>query len=220
MLTLQEVKENQQIKEFIRQTEIYLDALKYTDHGQRHLNIVADRSRKIARHFHLSAREQEIAAIAGYCHDMGNFMGRTQHHYWASFLFSQVFINEINPRDLASIMQAIASHDKHELKIVNKVTAALIIADKSDVHRTRVKEKNLKKIKADIHDRVNYSVTKNDLQINSQKKEIILKLQIDTKITKPLDYFDIFLERMTFCKEAARYLNYNFVLIINDFKLS
>ncbi|MCD4705123.1 HD domain-containing protein [bacterium] len=221
MITLKQIKQNPKTKEFINQTEVYLDALSYTDHGERHLNIVADRARKIARHLNLSVHEQELAAIAGYCHDMGNFLGRTQHHYWSSFLFSQVFMSEINnPNDITSIMQAIASHDKNELKIVNKITACLILADKSDVHRTRVKEKNMNKIKTDIHNRVNYSVTKNDFKINKNKKQIILKLNIDTKITKPMDYFEIFLERMTFCKEAAKFLKYDFVLIINNFKLS
>lgn len=220
MITLKEVKENEKIKEFISQTEIYLNALGYTDHGQRHVNIVSDRARKIARTLELSKEEEESSAISGYCHDMGNFLGRDNHNFWSALLFSQIYINEIDPRSLSSIMQAIAGHDKDELKINNNIMACLILADKSDVHRTRVKEKNIKKIAEDIHDRVNYAVIDNDLKISKKNKQIILKLVIDTKITEPMDYFEIFLDRMIFCRKAAEYLKYNFVLIINNFKLS
>lgn len=220
MITLKEVKENEKIKEFISQTEKYLNALGYTDHGQRHVNIVSDRARKIARTLELSKEEEESSAISGYCHDMGNFLGRDNHNFWSALLFSQIYINEIDPRSLSSIMQAIAGHDKDELKINNNIMACLILADKSDVHRTRVKEKNIKKIAEDIHDRVNYAVINNDLKISKKNRQIILKLVIDTKITEPMDYFEIFLDRMIFCRKAADYLKYKFVLIINNFKLS
>jgi uncharacterized protein len=219
-INLLKVKKNPYIQEFINQTEKYLDALGYTDHGHRHINIVADRARSLAKNIGLNQHQQEISAIAGYCHDLGNFLGRTNHHYFGASLFSQIFLSQINPSDLSIIMQAITSHDKNELKLVHKVSAILILADKSDVHRTRVKNKNIKEIKNDIHDRVNYSVTKNDFKVDKKKKEIVLKLKVDTKITKPLEYFEIFTERMTYCRLAAEYLNYKFVLIINNFKLS
>ncbi|MFA5755176.1 MAG: HD domain-containing protein [Candidatus Paceibacterota bacterium] len=220
MITLKEVKENDKIKEFITQTEKYLNALGYTDHGQRHVNIVSDRARKIARSIGLSKKEEELSAIAGYCHDIGNFLGRDNHNFWSALLFSQIYINEIDPKDLSIIMQAMAGHDKDELKINNNIMACLILADKSDVHRTRVREKNIKNITEDIHDRVNYAAIDNDLKISKKNKQIILKLVIDTKITEPMDYFEIFLDRMIFCRKAAEYLKYNFVLIINNFKLS
>lgn len=219
-LTLDQVKNNSQIKSFISQTEVFLDALGYTDHGQRHINIVAARARTLAQKIGLSKNDQELSAIAGYCHDMGNFLGRTQHHYWASLLFSQVFINEADSSDVTTIMQAIVTHDKAELKIVSKISAVLILADKSDVHLTRVRKKEIKNIKNDIHDRVNYSVTDNKFSIDNGKKEIILRLKIDTKITPPLEYFEIFIDRMTYCRLAADYLGYKFVLYINNFKLS
>ena len=220
-LKLQEVKKNLKIQSFISQTEKYLDSLGFTDHGHRHLEIVSSRAMKLAREIGMNKKDQELSGIAGYCHDMGNFLGRTQHHYWAAMLFSQVYLNEMdNANDVSTIMQAIVIHDKDEVKIVSQVAAVLILADKSDVHRDRVKDKRAVNIKADIHDRVNYSVTKNDFQINKQKKEIILKLKLDTKITEPIEYFEIFMERMIFCRQAALYLKYKFVLIINDFKLS
>lgn len=219
-LTLEAVKENPKIKNFIEQTHHYLTAMEYTDHGPRHINIVSDRARSIAKKLGFSQREQELAAIAGYCHDMGNFMGRTQHHYWAALLFSQVFLNEVDdPNDVSTVVQAIVSHDKNELKIVSKITAALIIADKSDVHRSRVKMSNLKNLKEDIHDRVNYAAIDNDLLVDAKKKVITLKVQLDPKISAPLEYFEIFTERMAFCRLAAEYLGCKLGLEINKFKL-
>ena len=220
-LQLKTIKENLKIQNFIKQTEKYLDALNYTDHGFRHVNIVADRARSLAKTIGLNQKNQELSAIAGYCHDMANFLGRTYHHYMGAILFSQIFLNQIkNTNDVSIIMQAITSHDKNELKIVSKITAVLILADKSDVHRSRVKNKDIEHIKKDIHDRVNYSVIKNDFSVNKDKKEIILKLKINTRITELIEYFEIFTERMTYCRQAAKYLNYKFVLIINNFKLS
>jgi len=219
-LTLEEVKENKKIKDFVKQTEKYLDSLGYTDHGSRHINIVADRAKSIAKKIGLSKREQELSAIAAYCHDMGNFLGRSQHHYWAALLFSQVFLNEAdNPNDVSTIAQAIVSHDKNELKIVDKVTAVMILADKSDVHRSRIRKKSKMNLKEDIHDRVNYAVTKNDIIVNSNKKIITLKMELDTKFSAPLEYFEIFTERMSYCRLAAEYLGYKFGLEINKFKL-
>jgi hypothetical protein len=219
-LTLKLVKENLKIQDFIKQTETYLDALGFTDHGSRHINIVADRARSIAKRLGMSEREQELSSVAAYCHDMGNFLGRTQHHYWAALLFSQVFLNEVdNPNDVSTIAQAIVSHDKDDLKIVNKVTAVLILADKSDVHRSRVHKTSGKNLQKDIHDRVNYAIIDNDLIVDKGKKLITLKLKLDDKFSAPLEYFEIFTERMAFCRVAADSLGYKFGLEINKFKL-
>jgi len=219
-LTLDLVKQNPKIKDFAKQTEKYLDALGYTDHGFRHINIVADRARSIAKKIGMSAREQELSAIAAYCHDMGNFLGRDQHHYWAALLFSQVFLNEVeDPNDVSTIAQAIVSHDKYDLKIVDRVTAVLILADKSDVHRSRVKQTKGSNLYKDIHDRVNYAIIDNDLIVDPKKKRITLRLKLDTKFSNSLEYFEIFTERMTFCRLAAEFLGYKFGLDINNFKL-
>jgi len=219
-LTLSEVKNNPQIINFIQQTEKYLNALGYTDHGFRHLDIVVERAIQIAKSIGLPQRQGELAAIAGYCHDMGNFLGRSQHHYWAAMLFSQVFIGQLAADELSTIMQAIVSHDKNELKLVNKVSAILILADKSDVHRSRVISAERGHFHQDIHDRVNYASTWNKLEIDRRKKQIILKIKIDAQVAEPIDYFEIFIDRMTFCRSAAKFLGYQFVLIINNFKLS
>ncbi|MFA5047885.1 MAG: phosphohydrolase [Patescibacteria group bacterium] len=221
MLALQQVKDNPFINDFIQQSEKYLRALGYTDHGFRHIGIVSDRAVKLAKDVGLSAAQQELAGIAGYCHDMGNFMGRTQHHYWSAILFSQIFSAQVEPDDLSSVMQAIVSHDKNELKLVNEIAAVLILADKSDVHRSRVVADSLSRDMAeDIHDRVNYAATENKLAINTRKKEILLKIIIDTSVAEPIDYFEIFIDRMTFCRQAASYLGYKFILTINNFRLS
>lgn len=216
-LNLKQVKGDARINSFIDQTDKYISSLGYTDHGRRHCDIVSDRTKKIANKIGLNASEQELGAIAGWCHDMGNFLGRTQHHYWAAMLFSQCYINQVTrPADVAKISQAIVSHDKDDLKIVDKVTACLVIADKSDVHRNRVLNKNIKSIKDDIHDRVNYAVTDNHLLIDNKKKTIVLSLTLDTKFTSIMDYFSIFVARMNYCQKAATYLKYEFHLKINN----
>lgn len=219
-ITLEEVKNNPFVDNFIRQTETYLTALGYTDHGYRHVNIVSDRCIGLAQKLGLSRHDCELAGIAGYCHDMGNYLGRSQHHYWSAMLFSQIFIPQYDPQDISRLTQAMVTHDKDEIKIVDKIAAILIIADKSDVHRDRVVRKDLKGIQSDIHDRVNYAATSNILKINRLRKQIVLKVTIDTKESNTMDYFEIFSERMSFCRVAAKFLGYKFVLIINNFKLS
>ncbi len=217
MLTFSQVKKNPQILEFIKATEVAAEKLNYTDHGLRHCNLVADRARTIALEIGLDKKEQELAAIAGFCHDMGMFLGRTQHHYWGSLLFSQVFLGKAQTNDLITIMQAVVNHDKEDLVILNKISAILILADKADVQRGRVIEKNMDKIKEDIHDRVNYAVEEAKLRFNG--KEIILKLKIDANFVPVIEYFEIFTTRMAYCRSAAHYLGYKFGLEINNFKL-
>ena len=218
-LTYQAVKDNPQIDGFIKATEKYIIELGYTDHGYRHLNIVVNRAQELARELGLSTKDQELVAVAGYCHDLGNFMGREMHHYWSALLVAQILLPHVKQTtDLAKVLQAIVNHDNNDLHTSNTIAAVLVIADKSDVHRSRVKQKNLRKIKEDIHDRVNYAVTDNDLLIDRKTKEITLKLTIDTEWVDPLAYFQIFIERMTACQSAAKVFGYKFVLIINDFR--
>lgn len=219
-LTLADVKSNPYVDNFIRQTEKYLIALGYTDHGFRHVGIVSQRCMDLAKQLGLSQHDQELAGIVGYCHDMANFLGRTQHHYWAAMLFSQIFIPEYEPEDVSRVCQAIVSHDKDDLKIVDKLSAVLILADKSDVHRSRVIDSDAKDFDQDIHDRVNYAATGNSLTVDKKKKYVTLKIQIDTKQAEPIDYFEIFIDRMSFCRLAAEFLGYKFVLVINNFRLS
>lgn len=221
MLTLEKIKKHPEIKECISKSEEYLDHLGYTDHGARHVGVVSDRAKSLAKNIGLDKRNQELAAVAGYCHDMGNFLQRNNHCYTGAFLFSQFFLGTSkDTKGVLEVMQAIANHDENKYEIINKIGAILILADKSDVHRDRVKDKSPKNIKEDIHDRVNYSVIGSSFKSNNSKKEIVLRLKIDTKVTGIMEYFEIFNERMIACRKAAQFLEYSFVLIINDFKLA
>lgn len=219
MITLKDVKKNEQILEFINQTEKAMEALSYTNHGLRHTGVVADRAMKIAKEIGMSPREIELSGIAGYCHDMGNFMSRTNHHYFAGLLFFEVFKGEFEPKEIAQIMQAIAEHDKPEMSFTTAIAAVLVIADKSDVDRSRVTQRDMKDIKQDIHDRVNYATTESNLKVDKTKKRITLTLKIDTNFTPVMEYFEIFTERMAFCRTAAKFLGYDFGLVINKFRL-
>lgn len=221
MLTLSKIKKDPQILEFIKQTEKVLAALSYTDHGFRHANLVADRARKIAREIGLNKEEEEMAAIAGFCHDMGNFLSRTLHNYFGALLFHQVFQNQFQPQKLVTIMQAISNHDKRieDMSFANAVSAIVVLADKSDVHRSRVIAKNIEEIKTDIHDRVNYATRMSSIEADKKKKRITLTLKIDTNFVPIMEYFEIFTERMVFCRKAAESLGYDFGLIINKFRL-
>ncbi|HOZ53307.1 MAG TPA: phosphohydrolase [bacterium] len=221
MLNLEEIKNHLGVKECIKKSEQYLNFLGYTDHGVRHVSVVSDRAKSLAKNIGLDKREQELAAIAGYCHDMGNFLQRTEHCYTGAMLFSQFFLGTSDDtKGVLEIMQAIANHDENKYEIINKIGAILILAVKSDVHRSRVKNKTPENIKSDIHDRVNYSVIDSSFKLNKLKKEIVLRLKIDTKITGAMEYFEIFNERMIVCRRAANFLGYNFVLVINNFKLA
>ena len=217
MLTLNEVKKNPQIKEFIKQTEQSLKVAGFTEHGLIHAELVANRARDIAKDIGLSEKEQELSAIVGFCHDMASFLSRRDHHYFGGLLFHQIFQNEFSPKEIVKIMRAISMHDRDEMEFCNPISAVVILADKSDVRRSRVMIKKRDKIQSDIHDRVNYATKSSKIHVN--KNKITLTLKIDTKIVPIMDYFEIFTYRMVYCREAARFLGYKFELIINNFKL-
>ncbi|MFH1656507.1 MAG: HD domain-containing protein [Candidatus Nealsonbacteria bacterium] len=221
MITLKQVKENSQILEFIKQTEKTLLDLSYTDHGFRHANLVSDRAKKIAQDIGLTEKEQELAGISAFCHDMANFLSRSYHNYLGSLLFHQVFSNDFEPKEMADIMQAISNHDKKKEDLIfeSPISAISVLADKSDVHRSRVSSKSIDKIKTDIHDRVNYATRMSKLDVDKKKKRIILTLRIDTNFVPIMEYFEIFTGRMVFCRQAAQSLGYDFGLVINKFKL-
>ena len=223
MITFAKIKNNSHLLEFIKQSERALKNEGYTNHGLAHVQLVADRARTVAREMGLSKEEQEMAAISGFCHDMGNFLSRSYHQYFGALLFYQVFKNEFPIAQVSEIMQAIASHDsnhyKEEMNFSSPVSAILVIADKSDVRRERVYTKDLREIKRDIHSRVNYATYWSKLKIDNRKKKITLTLKIDTKFVPIIEYFEIFTQRMVYCRQAAKYLGYKFGLLINNFKL-
>lgn len=219
MLSLREVKNNPQVLEFIRQSDLATQALGYTEHGFRHSNLVSLEAQRIAKEIGFKEREQELAGIAGFCHDMGNFLGRSQHHYWGSILFHQIFVNDFTSEEASLIMQAIANHDKDTMKLTNDISALVVLADKSDVHRDRISSQSSKEVEEDKHNRVNYATTRSALKIDKSKKQISLILKIDTNVVPIIEYFEIFTERMSYCRKAADYLGYKFNLVINNFKL-
>ena len=228
MLTLAKVNSNKHILEFIKKSEESLKAIGYTDHGLTHSQLVADRARTIAQELGLSKEEQEQAAISGFCHDMANFLSRPFHYYFGALLFYEVFKESVDIKELIPIMQAIALHDKEdeelsllkeELELTNPVQAILVIADKSDVRRSRVTTSDMDKIKRDIHDRVNYATELSKLKLDKKNKQIILTLKIDTNFVPIMEYFEIFTRRMVYCRQAAEFLGYRFGLIINNFRL-
>jgi uncharacterized protein len=219
MINLETVQKNKYILEFIKQTDMALDSIGYTDHGMRHAKLVAERSRELAKKIGLSERDQELCAIAGFCHDMGNFFARTNHHYWGALLFSQIFMNQLEPEELTVLVQAISNHDREEMRFTNSIAAVTVLADKSDTNRSRVKQVDMANLKMDIHDRVNYAVEESGIEVDPEKKEIKLILKIDTKFCPIMEYFAIFTGRMMYCRQAADALGYNFSLEINHFKL-
>jgi hypothetical protein len=219
MFGFEDVKNNPQILNFIKQTESSMMAIDYTNHGLRHVNLVAQRAMQISKSLGFSKREGELAAIAGFCHDMGNFMTRTYHYYYAALLFHQVFQEKFAPEEMTAIMQAISNHDKEEMNFTHAISAIVVLADKSDVDRSRVTETNIEKIKKDIHDRVNYATRESKIKIDRNKKRITLTLKIDTNFCPIMEYFEIFTERMVFCRKAAQFLGYDFGLVINKFRL-
>lgn len=219
MISLNEVNDNPYLSEFIRQSEKRLFDLKYTSHGLDHVNLVSDRARNIAKEIGLNKKEQELAAIVGYVHDFGNFLSRSYHNYFGALIFQQIFQKDFSPEELSLIMQAIVDHDREEMELSHPISAVVVLADKSDVRRERVRVSDKKVIQDDIHNRVNFATKHSKLGIDKKGKTITLSLEIDTAFVQVMEYFEIFTDRMIYCRKAAQYLGYKFGLIINNFKL-
>lgn len=218
MITLEEVIENPEVDALIKGAQKQLDGLGYTEHSHRHISIVSKRAGEILKVLGYPERTVELARIAGYLHDIGNCVNRTDHAHSGAILAYQILKDMGMPvEERTEIMMAIGNHDEKTGTAVSDISAALILADKSDVHRDRVTNTNLSTF--DIHDKVNYAVTNADLTIDSKKKRIVLKLTIDTEISPVLDYFEIFMDRTMMSKYAAKYLDIWFELLINDTRL-
>lgn len=218
MITLDDVKNNIEVRELVEGAQQQLDALGYTEHSIRHISIVSKRAGDILETLGYDEKKVELARIAGYLHDIGNCINRTDHAHSGALLAYNILKEMGMPlEDCVQILMAIGNHDEHTGNSVSEISAALILADKSDVHRSRVRNQNLANF--DIHDKVNYAVTKSELNISSEDRRVTLDLTIDTSICPMLDYFEIFMERTMMSKYAAKYLNIWFELIINDTKL-
>lgn len=213
-MTLEDVKNDREVNILIDNTERQLTELGYTEHGRRHIGIVSEIAGNILKELGYSEREVELARIAGYLHDIGNSINRTDHAHNGALL-SYDILKKIgfSIEDAAEVMMAIGNHDEGSGTAVSAISAALILADKADVHRSRVRNENLSRF--DIHDRVNYAVEEAKMQVDTENKKVYLKLKIDTDICPVIKYFEIFLDRMLMCKRAASYLDVWFHLEIN-----
>ena len=214
MIKLEDLKKDEEIKTLINTAERQLIELGYTEHGLRHIGIVSTLAGKILKEFGYSEREVELAEIAGYMHDIGNAINREDHAHTGAILAYEILKQRgMDMYEAAEIMMAIGNHDEKTGNAVSPISAALILADKSDVHRSRVRNANQSRF--DIHDRVNYAVEESDLVVDKENNKVILQLKIDTNICPVIKYFEIFLDRMLLSKRAAHYLGIWFELNIN-----
>ena len=217
-MTYKDIKHNEEVNELLKKGNQNLGLLGYTDHSQAHCVRVAETAAQILKKFGYSEHDIELARIAGYMHDIGNAINRNRHAEYGGLLANEILKQyDLSIPDRITIVSAISNHDESTGGAVDPISAALIIGDKTDVRRSRVREKP--KASFDIHDRVNYSVTKAELKINENKTLIKLKLHIDTRYGSVMDYFEIFLNRMVLCRKAADTLGLQFKLIINEQQL-
>ena len=218
MITLQDIKKDSRVRTYIQKADESLIALGFTEHSFAHVGMVAKNSKYILETLGYSERDVELAQIAGYLHDIGNLINRIDHSQSGAVMAFRILDNlGMDPVEVAEIVTAIGNHDEGTGKPVSDLAAALILADKSDVRRSRVRNRDIAAF--DIHDRVNYSVTKSRLEIDESKTSVRLNLHIETEYSSVMDYFEIFLNRMTMCRRAAERLGLKFELVINDQKL-
>ena len=214
-MTYEMIMKDESIKTYIRQADASLAALGFTEHSFAHVGRVADMAGYLLETLGYPERTVELAKIAGYLHDIGNLVNRVEHSQSGAVMAFRLLDKMGFPaEEICTIVTAIGNHDEGTGVPVNPVAAALILADKSDVRRSRVRVTDMKDF--DIHDRVNYSVTKSELKINEKKTNVKLKLTVDTHFSPVINYFEIFMNRMILCRKAAEALDLDFKLIINE----
>lgn len=217
-MTYQDILNNEEINAYIQKGNANLDVLGFTDHSQAHSGLVAQRAAKILGQLGYGEHEMELARIAGYMHDIGNVVNRKNHAEYGAILANDILKQTDMPlEDRVIVVSAIGNHDEGTGGAKDPVSAALIIADKTDVRRNRVTEKEPAKF--DIHDRVNYAVTNTTLTVDAEKMEITLNLEVDETICTMYEYFDIFLGRMMMSRGAAEMLGAKFKLRVNGGKV-
>lgn len=218
MITLEDVKNNKEVQALIEGTQRQLNVLGFTEHSIRHISIVSKRAADILETFGYSKERIELAKIAGYLHDIGNCVNRVDHAQSGALLAYNILKEMgMEEKDRIEIMMAIGNHDEQTGTAVSDISAALILADKSDVHRDRVINKNIATFGK--HDKVNYAVTNTKLALDKENRKVTLTINIDTEICPVLDYFEIFMDRTMMSKYAAKYLGVWFELVINNTKL-
>jgi metal-dependent HD superfamily phosphatase/phosphodiesterase len=202
-ITFESIREHPRVRVYVRKADEALAEIGYTEHGERHVGLVAHIAYNILKRLGHPEREAELAAIAGYMHDIGNAVNR-DHHAQTSAVMAMQLLADMGMPDLeiVQVMGAIGNHHENDGDPVSAIAAAVILADKSDVHRTRVRNPDM--IRFDIHDRVNYAVEKSFLNVEEAAKRITLELTIDTAISQVMEYFEIFMTRMVASRKAAK----------------
>ena len=215
MVTFENIKKDPSIRTYIQKADDSLQALGFTEHSFAHVGLVAANSKYILETLGYEPRQVELVQIAAYLHDIGNLVNRVDHSQSGAVMAFRLLDHlHMDPAEIAEIVTAIGNHDEGTGTPVSPLAAALILADKSDVRRSRVRNEDVSSF--DIHDRVNYSVIRAELKINESKTLIKLKLHIDTRYGSVMDYFEIFMNRMILCRTAAETLGLQFKLIINE----
>ncbi len=217
--TIEDIKKHPLTNAYIKGSDENLDVLGYTEHGIRHATIVSQNARKIISKLWYDSRLVELTEIAGYLHDIGNVVNRKGHSVSGALLAVEILKDLRFPEnEIASIIRAIGNHDEEEGgEPVSNIAAAVIMADKADIHRSRVRNSNM--ITFDIHDRVNYAATYSSIDADADSRIIFLNLTIDTQVSQIMEYFEIFLSRMMICRKAAVFLNCKFEILVNDIRL-
>ena len=219
MITYEEIRKNEDIRTYIQSADEALAALGFTEHSFAHVTKVAESVKYILETLGFSAHAVELGMIAAYLHDIGNLVNRAEHSQSGAVMAFRILDRMDMPAaDIATIVAAIGNHDEGTGVPVNAIAAALILADKSDVRRSRVRA-HLDSRDFDIHDRVNYAAVDSSLTVEKEQGFISLRIRIDTTICAVMDYFEIFLNRMTLCRSAAAFLGLDFELIINETRL-
>ncbi len=217
-ITLPQVKADPFVRAYIAKADRSLGKMGFTEHGERHCRLTAKTAARVLQELGYTAREAELAAIAGYLHDVGNAVNRMDHAM-SGALLAHVLLSGLGlpPEEVAEVVAAVGNHDEASSDPVSPIAAAAVLGDKSDVHRSRVRKPDT--IAFDIHDRVNYAVESSELAVDVQQKSITLRITIDTRISQVMEYFEIFLDRMILCKRAAEVLGCVFHLVVNETKL-
>lgn len=218
VITVEDLMRDTEVSVYLQSSTEFLSRLGFTEHGQRHAFLVSALAYNVLYKLDFSKRDCELAAIAGYLHDIANMVNRYNHGGTGAVIAYHILSRlKMCPKEIALVISAIGNHEEERGHAVNHIAAALILADKSDVHRTRVTNSDFAKF--DIHDRVNYSAQDSKLIIDNELKTITLSLKIDMNICPVMEYFEIFLARMIMCRRAAEFLSCRFGLVINDNKL-
>lgn len=212
---LERVQAHEQTSVFLAAADEFVAAQGFTEHGFRHANLVGHISFNVLTHLGHDPHVAELGAVAGYLHDVGNVVSRAYHGQMSAILAYDLLKGfDVDPRDIAQVMSAVGNHEEQYGVAVSPISAAVILADKSDVHRSRVRKDA--SIEMDIHDRVNYAVEASFLRVDPEAKTLTLELSVDTEISRVAEYFEIFLERMIMCRRAANTLGCDFRITVND----